>query len=241
MGLDAVEIVMKVEETFDIAIADSEAEKIVTPGQLIDLIQSKVERTDHAACLTQRAFYRLRASLVRQLGVHRSKIKLETSLATLFPRPNRRTNFHAVAADIGVTKEIGFVRPGWLIILIVAATVICWMIVLTSLASRPVSAGSILTNVLSPGIFALCFAALFCLSALYATRWMRIEFKSPVIDVAHLSRWIVAHAPYVVQAPPGQWHRTQIAELTRAIVIENLGCEKQYREDANFVKDLGLS
>jgi hypothetical protein len=31
MGLDGVEIVMKVEETFDIAIADSEAEKIVTP------------------------------------------------------------------------------------------------------------------------------------------------------------------------------------------------------------------
>lgn len=57
MGLDGVEIVMKVEDAFGIGIADSEAEKIVTPAQLIALVLSKVDRTPQPACLTQRAFH----------------------------------------------------------------------------------------------------------------------------------------------------------------------------------------
>ena len=57
MGLDGVEIAMKVEEAFDIHVEDSEAEKTLTPGQLVELVMSKVGRTTHAACLTQRAFY----------------------------------------------------------------------------------------------------------------------------------------------------------------------------------------
>jgi acyl carrier protein len=41
-------------------------------------------------------------------------------------------------------------------------------------------------------------------------------------------------------APPGQWSREQVAIQVRKIVTEHLGCESQYREDAEFVKDLGM-
>jgi acyl carrier protein len=44
----------------------------------------------------------------------------------------------------------------------------------------------------------------------------------------------------VVQSQPGQWSRLQVAEKIREIVIEVLACAKEYREDAQFVKDLGL-
>ncbi|HEY5043547.1 MAG TPA: hypothetical protein VIK53_16270 [Verrucomicrobiae bacterium] len=74
MGLDAVEIVMKVEETFDIAIEDREAEKILTPHALIELVMSKVGRTDRAVCLTQRAFHCFRASLIRNAGFRETLI-----------------------------------------------------------------------------------------------------------------------------------------------------------------------
>ncbi len=46
MGLDAVEIVMAVEEAFDIQIENSEAEKVLTPGQLVDLVLSNVQLTN---------------------------------------------------------------------------------------------------------------------------------------------------------------------------------------------------
>lgn len=75
MGLDGVEIVMKVEDAFGITIDDGEAGKIATPGQLIDLVLSKVGRTVDEACLTQRAFHRVRAALMRRMGVSRNQIR----------------------------------------------------------------------------------------------------------------------------------------------------------------------
>ncbi len=42
MGLDAVEIVMEVEEVFDIQIADEAAQRIVTVGDLFECIVEKV-------------------------------------------------------------------------------------------------------------------------------------------------------------------------------------------------------
>jgi hypothetical protein len=56
MGMDGVEIVMAVEDAFDITIADKEAEKIVTPRDLIELVMAKVRKSDMAVCLTQWRF-----------------------------------------------------------------------------------------------------------------------------------------------------------------------------------------
>jgi acyl carrier protein len=38
MGLEGIEILMEVEEAFDISIEDSEAERSSTPGELIDVV-----------------------------------------------------------------------------------------------------------------------------------------------------------------------------------------------------------
>ena len=41
-SLDIVELVMAIEEEFDIEIPDSDAEKVVTVGDVVDYIQEKV-------------------------------------------------------------------------------------------------------------------------------------------------------------------------------------------------------
>lgn len=43
MGLDLVELVMRIEEEFEIRIADSDAEKLETPGQVIDYLMRRPE------------------------------------------------------------------------------------------------------------------------------------------------------------------------------------------------------
>ncbi len=48
MGLDIIEIMMKVEETFGVSIEDGEVEKMSTPRDLIDLVMSKVGQTGPA-------------------------------------------------------------------------------------------------------------------------------------------------------------------------------------------------
>ncbi len=110
------------------------------------------------------------------------------------------------------------------------------------LAWHPVSSKSILVNLVlgSPGIAGFLAAGVIACAACYATKWMRAEFRSSMNCVAHLARWVVANAPDVVKAPPGQWSREQVSAITRQIVIDILCCEERYREDAHFVKDLGL-
>jgi acyl carrier protein len=242
MGLDGVEIVMKVEETFDIVIEDSEAEKLVTPGLLIELVLSKVGRTAHAACLTQRAFHRLRTSLMRQLGFKRKQIRPETSLASLFPRSTRKERIRQILTDIGLRRDIEFVRPNWLHQLIVLAMFAGAIATAIFLAWHPIPSKSFLINLVlgSPIIAGVLFLAIFGWGAFFATRWMRIEFRPSLATVGHLSRWIVANAPDVVNAPPGEWSHEQVSAKIRQIVIEHLGCEQTYREDAHFIKDLGM-
>ena len=65
MGLDIVEFVMAVEETFDIRIPDRDAEQIRTPRMLIEYIAVRVppSPTGRWGCGTQRAFYAIRRAL----------------------------------------------------------------------------------------------------------------------------------------------------------------------------------
>ena len=43
MGLDSVEIVIRVEEEFDISVSDEDAAQITTPRQLIDYLMARPE------------------------------------------------------------------------------------------------------------------------------------------------------------------------------------------------------
>lgn len=242
MGLEGVEIVMKVEETFDITIEDSDAEKAVTPGRLIELVLSKVGRTSDETCLTQRAFHRLRASLMRRFGLKRDQVRPDSLLANLFPRSTRKEHVRQILDDIGSGKEIEFVRPDWLHHLILTLNISGGIAAIVFLAWHPVSSQNLFLKFVfaSPIVAFVLFLVVFNWLALLATRRMRIEFRPSMATVGLFSRWIVANAPDVVKAPPGQWNREQVSEIVRGIVIDYLGCEKEYREDANFVKDLGM-
>src|SRR5438876_2307368 len=113
MRSDGVEIVMAVEEAFDIRIENSEAEKILTPGQLIDLTMSKVQVVIPDVCLTHRSFNLLRTFFLGQSALTRSDIAPRTELKHLFPRNQRAT----VLGQFGISLAIpapGLVRPGWL-------------------------------------------------------------------------------------------------------------------------------
>ena len=85
MGLDAVELVMAVEETFGITINDAQAAEMITPALLITYIQEAVGAVaNRRECISQRAFHRIRGSLMKTLGVRRSEVTPETRLNSLF-------------------------------------------------------------------------------------------------------------------------------------------------------------
>lgn len=90
MGLDFVELILRVEEEFDIAIEDADAEQVSMPGQLCDLIERKLGVLDaekRSFCPTSHAFYHVRRELM-ELGTPRANIKPNSSLHELLPRTN---------------------------------------------------------------------------------------------------------------------------------------------------------
>ncbi len=235
MGLDAVEIIMEVEEAFDIRLEDAEVEKVSTPGHLIDLVMGKVAQTDVVGCLTQRAFNLLRKSLLRQLPLKRPDIAPQARLADLVPKARRKNLLDCLAAELGTPSIPSLVRPKWLVRLLVAC----------SIALGIATAALLFRHGLWEHRSALFFTVLFTavgtgLLAGALTRHCRVAFPPQIASVGDLSRWIVAHKRDLLPSSPGKWTREQVAARIRAITVEQLECSDTYREDASFVQDLGM-
>lgn len=73
----------------------------------------------------------------------------------------------------------------------------------------------------------------------FTRRW-RSEFRASVRTVGAFAEWITAHKSDFALPSCRAWTRDQVRARVKEIVIEHLGCEEQYREDALFVEDLGL-
>jgi acyl carrier protein len=231
MGLDGIEIVMAVEDAFDIQIDDAEAGKLRTPRLLIDYVFSKVTTATATVCLTQRAFNLLRKSLIRHGGWKRSEIKPDTGLPALLPKQQRCAVIENMVIELGIKKAPEWVRPGWLNILLLIGSLLAGLL-------AAVTAGHILQS-----LAIWVFIGITILTAgigLKLTKPLCKEFPSNLKTIGDLARWVMAHKPDLAQATAPGWTREQIANRVREIVVEHLGCEAYYTEDANFVKDLGM-
>ena len=222
---------MQAEADFGITIKDSDAEKMVTPHDLIEQIMSQVGRTGQVPCLKQRAFHRIRATLMRRFGLKRDRIRLETRLGELVPRAGRKTHLTEFQKELDIDNNIDLIRPAWLTSILSGAVLIISLVVTTYFAGLNLYAW-LAEFLIFLGVFGWLAAAL--------TRGQRYEFAPTIATVEGFSRWVVANPSNLVAVPPGQWSREQVAEKVRSIVIGVLGCEKEYREDARFVEDLGV-
>ena len=102
MGLDTVEIVMRIEEEFSIELPDAELGAVITVGDLYEVVLSKLNTATNADCLSSKAVYRMRKSLVDVLGVPCRSIRPSTSLEPLLPAEFRRQQWAEIAAGIGL-------------------------------------------------------------------------------------------------------------------------------------------
>jgi len=90
MGLDSVEFVLGVEEAFQIAIPDADAERMLTPRDVVEYLSARLGPATSRLCLEQRAFYRLRRAAMRVFGVRRSAVLPATRWEELLPAGDRK-------------------------------------------------------------------------------------------------------------------------------------------------------
>jgi len=112
MGLDTVELVLALEETFGISISDAEAQTMFTTRQVVERIYLKVRSNlpEDNGCLSMRAFFLLRQAFQSQ-GIPRGKVKPDAKVSALLPGRRRRDLLCAVMERAGFLplKQMPFI------------------------------------------------------------------------------------------------------------------------------------
>lgn len=224
MGMDSVELILRVEEHFEIEIGDEEASLISTPGGLCVLIERKLAVLDaekRSHCPTSRAFYHVRRELM-ELGVQRANIKPSSDFDSLL-RPKRRELWRALSERLGVSLP-GLQRsPIWT------------RVSLLPLAFLPFvwkSAGE-------------ATAVLFCFS-LFPFWWLLFQATKPfAVHAPEGNRTVADLARRLAWTMPVQNNQSQTPDVwpqLQLIIADELSiAPEKVTRDADLVRDLGLS
>lgn len=232
MGMDGVELVMAVEDAFDIQITDADAEKMITPRHVIDFVLGKVTTTTATVCLTQRAFNILRKSLIHQCGMKRSQIAPNDKLSKLLVKNQRRELLRKITSELAIKKPPELVRPRY-----VNAGVLG-----SSLAAGLGAGAACFPEWGSVAVWVFIIVAMLTAGlVIRLTKPLCTEFPNDLQTIGDLARWVMTHKADLSNAVPSGWTRDQVTARVREIIVDVLGCKPDFSEDANFVKDLGLS
>ena len=125
MGLDLVELVMEVEEAFDIELPDDRVSQMLTVGDLYDyIVESKRDTVSSRKCLSAATFYMIRRAVAAETGVAPRQIQPRTSVHETLPVTGRRALWARLQKRLGLTLPT-LCRPSWLVgisTVLVAAT-----------------------------------------------------------------------------------------------------------------------
>ena len=80
MGLDAVEIVISLEQTFELEIPDADAQRLLSPAVVVDYLMRRLPTMPIDHCLTQRTFYQLRRGFEAAIPALATGLTLDTPL-----------------------------------------------------------------------------------------------------------------------------------------------------------------
>lgn len=231
MGLDTVELVMEIEESFGIRIENSEAEKIQTVGQAYECVLSKLqkraERLGEGAprCASSAAFYRIRRTMMDTWATARSSIRPATALDSLVPQQDRDFAWARLDASLDLRLP-PLRRPDWLV-----HSCFGFAVFMAVLVALQLSLFHVVFAILSIP-FTMAFLAI---TMQTATTGFATEL--PFATVADLVEAVV---PRNFEALNGSRDPEAVWLALQSIVSEQLGVPlSDVTKEASFVYDLG--
>lgn len=231
MGLDTVELVMEIEEAFDISIPDDRASQMLTVGDVYEFIlENTADSTlKSSTCLSAAAFYDLRQHL-RSLELPNSEIRPRTKLERGIPLIGRRSCWQNLSSRMDLRfPRLG--RPSWLALLNCMLVAIVVYVSFLGFAQQSVAGGIFAAIVLGTTTSAISISL---------TQPFAIYPASTCSTVRDLVTNLVAinyntlAIRYSTRNPTDVWNALQL------IVAEQLGVDRcAVVPHARFVQDLG--
>lgn len=114
MGLDTVELLMEVEKTFGINIADKEAEQIRTVGDFYEVVWRHIGAKQSDQCKSQYLFYKLRKTLHNSFAIPLHQIKPAAVPETFFPKEHRRRIYKDFSYSLNLELPSLVLTKPWL-------------------------------------------------------------------------------------------------------------------------------
>lgn len=237
MGLDTVELVTEVEETFDISIANEDAAAIVTVGDLyrcvLGRLAAKGPPVNRSTCPTAHAFYSLRRAWIEGWGHERAAFRPGVASADVFRR-DRRLTWDLLREGSGLRLP-PLERPDWVGLAILVAV----------LGSIPAACLGLWSGgVCDPSTFvvaALTIPPATMVALLAITRPLATSFPSGCETIRGLTRSVVAlNLGALVERTGRVPSHDEVWDAVRALVVEQLGVRpERVTEEARIVQDLG--
>jgi acyl carrier protein len=112
-GMDSIEILMKVEDTFGVKIPNREAEQILAVGNFHDTVWRHVSCIYSQRCKSQGLFYKLRRSVEELFDISTQQFHLNTSPNEVFPHRNRRQAYFAFAQSTNLKLPVLVLTRPW--------------------------------------------------------------------------------------------------------------------------------
>lgn len=226
MGLDTVELVIRFEDAFGVAIPDKVATELTTPRQVTEYLATQLNVGRQTSCISQQAFYRLRRELLPLTKTRRAEFRPTVMLSHLFPVESRKGLWNEARSQM-VLPDL--VRPKWLVYGLTLLIIVTTIIVASQ--SYGISGNSVIAFLLTVLVSgALAYASHF------ATRPLRSEFSREYTTVGELAKYLALHSPHTFKK---NWTREEIAETVRRIIIDQTGTD-EFHEDSRFVQDMHL-
>jgi acyl carrier protein len=232
MGLDGVELVMEVEKNFGIQIPDSEAEKIITVGDMYDAVWRHLEGRHNEKCKSQALFYKLRQSFAQQFQFPPKELLLQTSPAAIFPEVNRREAYKRFAGETNLKLPSLVLTQSWSILL----NVFGWSAILGSLVIA-----LILINFFdySKWLLLAPVAGIFITGGI--SEWLeplRTKIAEPTMRL-FIERTLAMNFAGMVN--DSGTNRKEMESVINHIIVDKIGVEmEEIAPDKKFGDDLGV-
>jgi hypothetical protein len=110
---DIEDLLIKIEDSFNIKFNENELVNIQTFGEFCDVIKNKIKLKNSNDCTTQQAFYKLRSVLIKILIIDKANLTSDTLLTELIPKKSRKEKVKLIEQHLGF--KLYCLRPPHLI------------------------------------------------------------------------------------------------------------------------------
>ena len=101
---DLEDVVMKLEDSFEVQLTGIEILKINSFGELTDVIKEKIVFESEESCTSQQAFYKLRNVIEKEFGIE--NLNLKSKLSEIFPKKERLLKIKQIEGKLDFKLKI---------------------------------------------------------------------------------------------------------------------------------------